>query len=141
MLTDGVCILLVTIKLYFGVKYLLNVSSPPKISYEYLDTGLGKYQWHTKRVKKMRYEFKNYFLSSMVAYVFIFMQTLILLAIFWSQSIIYFRYACLLIVSLFQLIALTKLAQHLQELDSQVNYRIERHRYQQNYQALKFTIN
>lgn len=58
----------------------------------------------------MRFEFKNYFLSSMVAYVFIFMQTLILLAIFWSQSIIYFRYACLLIVSLFQLVALNKLA-------------------------------
>lgn len=43
LLTDGVCIALVAIKLYYGVKYLLNVSSPPKISYEYLDTGLGKY--------------------------------------------------------------------------------------------------
>ena len=117
VLTDGVCILLSALKLLFGTKYLMNVSLPPKITYEYLDDGMGKFQWHTKRVKKMRHLFKNYFLVSVVSYVFIFMQTIILLFVFWNYTMIYFRYACLLIVSVLQFLALWKLNQHLKELD------------------------
>lgn len=132
LMTDGVCIALSGIKLYFGLQYLLNVSYPPKIAYEYLDDGLGKFQWHTKRVKVMRHIFKNYFLASMVAYIFIGMQTIVLLMIFWDSTIIYFRYACLLLVCMFQFLALWKLGQHLQELDQQVNYRITKYRYVQS---------
>ena len=43
LLTDGVCILLSVVKLLFGIKYLMNVSLPQKITYEYLDDGLGKF--------------------------------------------------------------------------------------------------
>ena len=49
----------------------------------------------------MRHIFKNYFLASMVALIFILMQTVILMLIFLDSTIIYFRYACLLLVSLF----------------------------------------
>lgn len=43
LMTDGVCILLSGIKLMYGIRYLMNVSMPPKIAYEYLDNGLGKF--------------------------------------------------------------------------------------------------
>ena len=43
VLTDGVCILLSGIKLLYGIRYLLNVTIPKKITYEYLDDGLGKF--------------------------------------------------------------------------------------------------
>ena len=43
ILTDGVCILLSGVKLIFGILYQMNVSLPPKITYEYLDDGFGQY--------------------------------------------------------------------------------------------------
>ena len=45
LLTDGVCILLAGIKLTFGLRYVWFVSYPPKIAYEYMVNGLGKYKW------------------------------------------------------------------------------------------------
>lgn len=140
ILTDGLCILLQGIKTYYGFKYMQNVSFPSKIEYQYLDDGFGKFQWHTKRVKKMRHIFKNYFLASVVAYIFIFLQTIILLMIFWDQTVIYFRYIILLIVCCFQFLAMYKLTQHLEELDLQVNYRIQKFKHvsqshKQDYQA------
>ena len=72
----------------------------------------------------MRRHFKNYFLASMVAYIFIFMQTMILLMVFWNSTVVYIRYSILLIVCILQIFALWKLGQHLTELDDQVSYRI-----------------
>ena len=43
ILTDGVCIVLSGFKLMFGIMYMMNVCMPKKISYEYLDDGLGKF--------------------------------------------------------------------------------------------------
>ena len=88
----------------------------------------GDLKWHTKRVKRMRHLFKNYFLMSIVAYTFIFLQTIILCAVFWYNTEIYFRYVILIIVSIFQFMCVFKLNEHLGELDKQVNYRITRYR-------------
>jgi len=48
----------------------------------------------------MRKLFKNYWLSSVVAYLFLIMQTSILLLVFYEDSDDYFRYAFILAVSL-----------------------------------------
>ena len=69
-MTDGLLIALYLLKVYHGIRYLYIVYLLPKMEYQYLEEH-GELKWHTRRVKKMRIEFKNYFLVSSVATVFI----------------------------------------------------------------------
>lgn len=56
----------------YGLKYVINVSFPPKMPYSYLEQ-LGDLKWHTHRVKEMRKNFKNFFQASIVTYTFMFL--------------------------------------------------------------------
>jgi hypothetical protein len=83
-MTDGVTVLLMLIKLCYGLRYLKIVSCPPKKAYEYLEE-FGDLKWHTRRVKAMRLLFKDYFIASTTAYLFIFLQTVVLISVFSSH--------------------------------------------------------
>ena len=82
--TDGICLLLFAIRLFYAFRYMKAVLIPPKMDYQYI-IEFGKLKWHTKRVKKMRIHFKNYSLASNVSSVFIFMQTAVLLLVLWKD--------------------------------------------------------
>ena len=69
LMTDGLLIALYLFKVYHGIRYLYIVYLLPKQEYQYLEEH-GELKWHTRRVKRMRIEFKNYFLVSSVATVF-----------------------------------------------------------------------
>lgn len=128
MMTDGFLIMLYMRKVYSGVRYLYIVYFLPKMEYQYLEEH-GDLKWHTRRVKRMRIEFKNYFLSSCVATVFIILQTSLLLLVIWSDLDAFFRYGLLLINAVIQCyLMLFPIRQHIKELDEQVTYRIKRYR-------------
>ena len=93
------------------------------MDYQYI-VEFGKLKWHTKRVKNMRINFKNYALAANVSSIFIFIQTATLLIVLWKDTEMYFRYCFLLLLSVFTLINLTTVYAHLRELDDQVTYRI-----------------
>ena len=80
LMTDGLLILLYLYKVYRGARYLYIVYFLPKMEYQYLEEN-GHLKWHTRRIKKMRIEFKNYFLVTSVATVFILLQTVVLMAV------------------------------------------------------------
>ena len=82
--TDGICIILFLIRLYYAFRYVNSVLLPPQMDYQYI-IEFGKLKWHTKRVKKMRIHFKNYTLVSNVSSVFIFIQTSVLLLALWKD--------------------------------------------------------
>ena len=93
-MTDGLLILLYSIKTWFGFTYLRQVYFLPKSDYSYLED-YGDLRWHTRRVKQMRIAFKNYFLASAVATTFILLQTTTLLLVVWSDVDNYYRYVLL----------------------------------------------
>ena len=68
IMTDGVCVFLFGIRLLYGLWYVKKVVFPPKMDYQYI-VEFGKLKWHTKRVKDMRINFKNYVLASNVTFV------------------------------------------------------------------------
>lgn len=121
--TDGICLILFMIRLYYAFRYVNSVLLPPQMDYQYI-IEFGKLKWHTKRVKKMRIHFKNYTLASNVSSVFIFIQTGVLLIALWRDQQLYFRYCFLLLLSVFTMINLGTIYAHLKELDDQVTYRI-----------------
>ncbi len=94
LMTDGLLILLYSIKVIFGAIYLRQVYFLPKSDYSYLEEH-GDLRWHTRRVKQMRIAFKNYFLASAVATVFTMLQTSMLLLVVWSDIDNYYRYVLL----------------------------------------------
>ena len=99
----------------------------PKSDYSYLEE-FGDLRWHTRRVKAMRIAFKNYFLASAVATVFIFLQTVTVFFVVFQEISVYYQYVVLLANSMFQCFLMWKpIKNHLFELDNQVNYRIKRH--------------
>ena len=49
-MTDGLLILLYTVKTYYGYQYLSKVHFLPKSDYSYLEE-FGDLRWHTRRVK------------------------------------------------------------------------------------------
>ena len=115
-LTDGVVVALMLIKLYYGLRYVSYVSFPEKRAYEYLEEA-GEERWRIKRTKKLRLLFKDFFIASITAYTFIFLQTVVLVLVFLSHSLIWIRYGSLFIVSIFQIFFMFRLNQHLKELD------------------------
>ena len=123
LMTDGFCLLLFLIRLMFGLWYIRSVICPPKMDYQYI-VEFGKLKWHTKRVKRMRINFKNYALAANVSSIFIFIQTSTLLVVLWSDTEMYFRYVFLILLSAFTLLNLFTVYKHLKELDEQVTYRI-----------------
>ena len=123
LMTDGFCLLLFFIRLLYGLWYIRSVICPPKMDYQYI-VEFGKLKWHTKRVKRMRINFKNYALAANVSSIFIFIQTSTLLVVLWSDTEMYFRYVFLLLLSAFTLLNLFTVYGHLKELDEQVTYRI-----------------
>ena len=125
--TDGFLILLFFIKMVFGLIYLTRTLRPPSMDYQYLEE-FGKLKWHTRRIKRQRIHFKNYVLLSNVTSVWILLQTsLLFLVLRNSSNNIYFRYGFLILVSLLQLMLVPTINLHLDELDYQVTYRIERY--------------
>ena len=97
------------------------------MDYQYIEE-LGKLKWHTRRIKQQRIKFKNYVLISNVTSVWILLQTVLLFAVLYDGSNEnLFRYGFLIFVSLLQLFLLPKINSHLEELDEQVTYRIERY--------------
>ena len=123
LMTDGFCLLLFFIRLLYGLWYIRSVICPPKMDYQYI-VEFGKLKWHTKRVKRMRINFKNYALAANVSSIFIFIQTSTLIVVLWSDTEMYFRYVFLLLLSAFTLLNLFTVYGHLKELDEQVTYRI-----------------
>ena len=95
-MTDGLVLILFLIRMWFGFKYAYSVLFPPKMDYQYI-LEFGKLKWHTKRVKWMRIHFKNYALICNVSSSFIFIQTLVLFAVLYSNTALYFRYCFLLL--------------------------------------------
>lgn len=125
-MTDGLLILLYSIKVYFGFTYLHQVYFLPKSDYSYLEQN-GDLRWHTRRVKQMRIAFKNYFLASSVATLFILLQTSTLLLVTWSDIGNYYRYVLLVSNALLQCyLMLIPIKNHITELDEQVTFRIKR---------------
>lgn len=116
LMSDGVVLLLFGIRMLFGWKYAQSVLFPPNMDYQYI-LEFGKLKWHTKRVKNMRICFKNYALASNVSSVFIFIQTLVLFLVLYSNTNMYFRYIFLLLLSVFTLVNLRTVYSHLDELD------------------------
>ena len=108
-----------------GLYYVRKSIWPPKMDYEYI-LEFGKLKWHTKRVKAMRINFKNYTLASHISSFYILVQTLVLFCVSYNQSEIYFRYALLILLTVFTILYLPVINRHLQELDDQVTYRIHR---------------
>ena len=123
VMTDGICLLLFLIRIFYGFKYARSVIFPPKMDYSYI-VEFGKLKWHTKRVKNMRIYFKNYALASNVSSLFIFIQTLVLWLVLWRDQSMYFRYGFLGVLSLFTVFNLRTVYSHLEELDEQVTFRI-----------------
>ena len=110
-----------------GLIYLKNSLRPPSMDYQYIEE-LGKLKWHTRRIKQQRIHFKNYVLISNVTSVWVLLQTVLLFAVLYDGSNEnLFRYGFLIFVSLLQLFLLPKINSHLEELDEQVTYRIERY--------------
>ena len=95
------------------------------MDYEYIQE-FGKLKWHTKRVKRMRVNFKNYTLLCNISSYFIAIQTIILLLVCFNHTELYFRYAFLMLLSVFTNCILPVIRRHLTELDDQVTYRINR---------------
>ena len=116
-MTDGLIILLYSIKVVFGVIYLRQVYFLKKSDYSYLEEH-GDLRWHTRRVKQMRIAFKNYFLASSVATVFTLLQTSILLVVVWSDIDDWYRYVILVGNALLQCWLMFKpIKNHIIELD------------------------
>ena len=110
-----------------GLIYLKKTLRPPSMDYQYIEE-LGKLKWHTRRIKQQRIHFKNYVLISNVTSVWILLQTILLfLVLYDGTNENLFRYGFLIFVSLLQLFIVPKINSHLEELDEQVTYRIERH--------------
>ena len=98
----------------------------PKSDYSYLEEN-GDLRWHMRRVKTMRIAFKNYFLASAVATVFIMLQTTTLLFVVWQEVNNYYRYILLLGNAAVQIqLMFGPIKNHIKELDEQVTYRIKR---------------
>lgn len=125
-LSDGFILALFSIRTFTGCYYILKTIFPPKMDYQYLEQ-FGKLKWHTKRVKHMRINFKNYTLACNVSSFFILVQTIVLLLVTWTQTSLYFRYVFLIILTLFTLAMLPIINDHLKELDDQVTFRIDRY--------------
>lgn len=80
VLSDGFILFLFFIRTVLGLYYTAKTIWPPKMDYQYLQE-FGKLKWHTKRVKTMRINFKNYTLMSNISSIFILVQTTVLLAV------------------------------------------------------------
>ncbi len=115
-MTDGLVLIMFFIRMLFGFRYAFSVLFPPQMDYQYI-LEFGKLRWHTKRVKKMRIHYKNYALVCNVSSSFIFIQTLVLFLVLYSNTNLYFRYCFLLLLSVFTLFNLTTVYSHLDELD------------------------
>ena len=86
LLSDGICILLYLIRIFYGARYILAALFPEKMSYQYiLDKERGNLKWHTKRVKKMRIHCKNYALASNVSLTFMMIQTIVLFLVLYQD--------------------------------------------------------
>ena len=126
LMTDGLLIVLYSAKVYYGYKYLHKVYFLPKSDYSYLEED-GDLRWHTRRVKTMRIAFKNYFLASAVATIFIMFQTATLLFVVWKDIDNYYRYVLLVTNALVQCFFMFgPIKNHIRELDEQVTYRVKR---------------
>lgn len=90
--------------------------------------GNGRLEWHTKRAKDMRMNFKNYALALTISAFFIFFNWIILLLVLWDLQNEYFRYCFLLSLNLMQVCLLPKINEHVHELEEQVQYRITRYK-------------
>jgi hypothetical protein len=127
LMTDGLLIALYLMKVFYGFKYLRIVYFLPKMEYQYLEDN-GDLRWHTRRVKKMRIAFKNYFLVSAVATVFILLQTTLLLFVIYKDADAFLRYVILMLNAMLQVyLLLSPIKDHIKELDEQVTYRIKRY--------------
>ena len=80
VLTDGFVLTLFSIRTFLGLFYLYKTIWPPKMDYQYLQE-YGRLKWHTKRVKWMRINFKNYTLAANISSFFILVQTVVLLLV------------------------------------------------------------
>ena len=125
-MADGILIILYALKVYYGLQYLNIIHFLPKMSYSFLEEH-GDLKWHTRRVKLMRIAFKNYFLVSAVATVFILLQTTLLFFVILQDLNSSFRYSLLFVNAIVQLVLmLGPIKNHILELDEQVTYRIKR---------------
>ena len=112
LLTDGFILLIFFVRMMMGLYYVRKSIWPPKMDYQYI-IEFGKLKWHTKRVKTMRINFKNYTLASNISSFFILTQTTVLLFVSWFQTEMYFRYIFLILLTTFTIIMLPFINSHL----------------------------
>ena len=85
ILSDGVILVIFGIRTILGLHYVRKSIWPPKMDYQYIQE-FGRLRWHTKGVKTMRINFKNYTLASNISSFYILTQTAVLMFVAWFQT-------------------------------------------------------